>query len=120
LSVFLFLLHKAGTNLTTFEISAGISEQSMGGQEPSRMGFSCWPARLHRLAVSVSWNRFLGSIEVGNAASAVHDHRLHVKYLQKLVFKEIYRKRDVLSREVNHRGPESTVDIFAIGIFPLV
>jgi hypothetical protein len=39
-----------------------------------------------------------------------------------LNFTEVYRNRDVLSCEVNHRGPESTVHIFAIGIFifPLV
>jgi hypothetical protein len=35
-----------------------------GGQDPSRKRFSYRPAKLHRLAESIPWKRFLGTIEV--------------------------------------------------------
>jgi hypothetical protein len=41
---------------------AGIFEQSMGARNQVGIGFSYQPARLLRLAESVPWNRFLGSI----------------------------------------------------------
>jgi hypothetical protein len=43
---------------------AGIFKQSMGARNRVGIGFSYRPARLHRLAELVSWNRFLGSIKV--------------------------------------------------------
>jgi hypothetical protein len=46
------------------EAGAGIFEQSMGARNQVGIGFSYLPARLHRLAESLPWNRFLGFIEV--------------------------------------------------------
>jgi hypothetical protein len=43
---------------------AGIFKQSMGDRNAVGIGLSYRPARLHRLAESFSWNRFLGSINV--------------------------------------------------------
>jgi hypothetical protein len=36
---------------------AGILEHSMGARNREGIGLSYWPARLHRLAESISWNR---------------------------------------------------------------
>ncbi len=44
---------------------AGILEQSLGARNRAGIGLSYTrPARLHRLAASISWNRFLGSLNV--------------------------------------------------------
>jgi hypothetical protein len=43
---------------------AGILEQSMGARNRVGIGLSHRPARLHRLAESIPWNRFLGSLKV--------------------------------------------------------
>ncbi len=43
---------------------AGILEQSMGAIEPSGIRVAVLAARLHRLAESIPWNRFLGSLKV--------------------------------------------------------
>jgi hypothetical protein len=56
------LLSTPAFSLQTQAASAGIFKQLMGGQEPSRNRFVV-PAR-HRLAESIPWNRFLGSIKV--------------------------------------------------------
>jgi hypothetical protein len=40
---------------------AGIFKQSMGARNPGGIGLSY---RLHRLADLISWNRFLGSLNV--------------------------------------------------------
>ena len=45
-------------------ISAGIFKQSMGARNRVGIALSYWPARLHRLAELIPWNRFLGSIDV--------------------------------------------------------
>jgi hypothetical protein len=42
----------------------GIFEQSMGARNQVGIGLSYRPARLHRLAEFIPWNRFLGSIQV--------------------------------------------------------
>ncbi len=42
---------------------AGIFKQSMGARNRVGIGLSYQPARLHRLAESIPWNRFLGSIK---------------------------------------------------------
>ncbi len=34
------------------------------GRPVRQLYLSCWPARLHRLAESIPWNRFLGSLKV--------------------------------------------------------
>ncbi len=39
--------------------SAGILEQSLQARNLVGIGLSYWPARLHRLAELVPWNRFL-------------------------------------------------------------
>ncbi len=44
--------------------SAGIFKQSMGARNRVGLGFSYRPARLHRLAELIPWNRFLGSLTV--------------------------------------------------------
>jgi hypothetical protein len=43
---------------------AGILEQAMGARNRTGIGLSYRPARLHRMAESISWNRFLVSIKV--------------------------------------------------------
>ncbi len=43
---------------------AGIYEQSMGARNRVGLGLSYRPARLHRLAELVSWNRFFDSLKV--------------------------------------------------------
>jgi hypothetical protein len=44
--------------------SAGIFKQSMAAGSRVGIGLPYRPARLHRLAELVSWNRFLGSLKV--------------------------------------------------------
>ncbi len=43
---------------------AGIFKQSMGARNRVGIGLSYRPAKLHRLAEILPWNRFLGSIKV--------------------------------------------------------
>ncbi len=43
---------------------AGILKQFMGARNQVLIGLSCRPARLHRLAELIPWNRFLGSLKV--------------------------------------------------------
>jgi hypothetical protein len=43
---------------------AGIFKQSMGARHRVEIGLSYRPARLHRLAEFIPWNRFLGSVNV--------------------------------------------------------
>jgi hypothetical protein len=45
-------------------IDAGILKQSMGARNRVGIGFPYRPARLHRLAELIPWNRFLGSLTV--------------------------------------------------------
>jgi hypothetical protein len=45
-------------------LRAGIFKQSMGARNRVEIGLSYRPARLHRLAEFIPWNRFLGSINV--------------------------------------------------------
>jgi hypothetical protein len=59
----------AATVLTEKHFSAGIFEQSMGARNRAGIGLSYRPARLHRLAESNPWNRFLGSLKVNNTGS---------------------------------------------------
>jgi hypothetical protein len=47
----------------TLSPSAGILEQYMGARNRVGIGLSYRPARLHWLAESISWNRFLGSLK---------------------------------------------------------
>jgi hypothetical protein len=52
-------------NLTTFKESlAGIFKKSMRARNRGGIGLSYRPARLHRVAEFIPWNRFLGSINV--------------------------------------------------------
>ncbi len=46
------------------QISAGIFKQSIGARNRVGTGLSYRPASLHRLAESIPWNPFLGSIKV--------------------------------------------------------
>jgi hypothetical protein len=53
---------------------AGIFKESMEARNRGGIGLSYRPARLHRLAEFIPWNRFLGSINVqkyGLSASAL-------------------------------------------------
>jgi hypothetical protein len=43
---------------------AGIFKQSMGARKRVGIRLSYRPARLHRLAELIPWNRFLGSLKV--------------------------------------------------------
>ncbi len=45
---------------------AGIFIQSIGARNRVGIGLSYRPARLHRLAELIDWNRFLGSLKVKN------------------------------------------------------
>jgi hypothetical protein len=45
-------------------LRAGIFKESMGARHRGGIGLSYRPARLHRLAELIPWNRFLGSINV--------------------------------------------------------
>ncbi len=47
-----------------FLARAGIFKQSRRARNQVGIGLSYRPARLHRLAELISWNRFLGSINV--------------------------------------------------------
>jgi hypothetical protein len=47
-----------------WQAGAGIIEQSMGARNGVGIGLSNRPARLHSLAKSIPWNRFLGSLQV--------------------------------------------------------
>jgi hypothetical protein len=49
-----------------FAFCAGTLEQSKGASYPVGIGLSYRPARLHRLAESIPWNRFLGSLTFGS------------------------------------------------------
>jgi hypothetical protein len=50
--------------LPAVRIRAGIFNKSLGARHRVGIGFSYRPARLHRLAEFIPWNRFLGSINV--------------------------------------------------------
>jgi hypothetical protein len=52
-----------GMNLVTL-LRAGIFKESMGARNRGGIGLAYRPARLHRLAEFIPWNRFLGSINV--------------------------------------------------------
>jgi len=54
--------------LTSFSC-AGIFNQSMGARNRVGIGLSYRPARPQRLAESISWNRFQGSVQVENFLS---------------------------------------------------
>jgi hypothetical protein len=43
---------------------AGIFKNAMGASNRVGKGLSYWPARLHRLAESITWNSFRGSLKV--------------------------------------------------------
>jgi hypothetical protein len=43
---------------------AGIFKESMGARNQGGIGLSYRPARLHRLAEFIPWNRFLSSMNV--------------------------------------------------------
>jgi hypothetical protein len=45
-------------------VRAGIFKESLGARNGGGIGLSYRPARLHRLAEFIPWNRFLGSINV--------------------------------------------------------
>ncbi len=45
-------------------VGAGIFKKSMGARNRGGIGLSYRPARLHRQAEFIPWNRFLGSINV--------------------------------------------------------
>jgi hypothetical protein len=57
-------LRSPGIDSANLIACVGIFEQSMGARNQVGKGFSYRPARLHRLAESILWNRFLGSVEV--------------------------------------------------------
>ncbi len=61
---------------------AEIFKQSMGDRNRVGIGFSYRPARLHRLAESISWNRFLGSLKIKNTCSVVSDSLYSVHLVQ--------------------------------------
>jgi hypothetical protein len=46
------------------DLRAGIFKQYMGARHRVGIGLSYRPARLHRLAEFIPWNRFMGSINV--------------------------------------------------------
>jgi hypothetical protein len=60
----LYKMLQLASAMLVHELCVGIFEQYMGARNQVGIGFSYRPARLHRLAESIPWNRFLGSIEV--------------------------------------------------------
>jgi hypothetical protein len=61
------------------QTSAGIFKQSIGARNRVGIGLSYWPARLHRLAKLIPWNRFFGSLKVTKIRAlayfvAKHEH----------------------------------------------
>jgi hypothetical protein len=54
----------AEMNWAAEEPGAGIFKESMGARNRGGIGLSYRPARLHRLAEFIPWNRCLGSIKV--------------------------------------------------------
>jgi hypothetical protein len=56
--------NREGIGLSYRHARAGIFKESMGARNRGGIGLSYRPARLHRLAEFISWNRFLGSINV--------------------------------------------------------
>jgi hypothetical protein len=50
--------------LDALQTRAGIFKVSLGARNRGGIGLSYRPARLHRLAEFIPWNRFLGSINV--------------------------------------------------------
>jgi hypothetical protein len=56
--------HPAEIDCTQVETSAEILKQSMGARNRIGIGLSYRSARLHRLAESITWNRFRGSLKV--------------------------------------------------------
>ncbi len=48
----------------TIEVRAGIFKAAMGARNRGGRGLSYRPARLHRLAEFIPWNRFRGPIHV--------------------------------------------------------
>jgi hypothetical protein len=50
--------------IDSYVACAGILEHSMEARNRVGIGLSYRPARLHRLAESIPWNRFLGSLKV--------------------------------------------------------
>jgi hypothetical protein len=60
-----FLTNKYDISIAIgFEACAGILEQSMGARNRVGIGLSYRPARLHRLAELIPWNRFLKSLKI--------------------------------------------------------
>ncbi len=56
-----FHIRHRNSSLASQSSSGGILEQSMGAKNRVGIGLSYRPERLHRLAESILWNRFLGS-----------------------------------------------------------
>jgi hypothetical protein len=56
--------HKHANDIDGTYYCAGILEQSMGPRKQVGIGLSYRPARLHRLAELMTWNRFLGFVNV--------------------------------------------------------
>jgi hypothetical protein len=54
---------KAGCESVPFTACHGIFKQSVGARKIVGIELSYWHAQLHRLAVLIPWNRFLGSIK---------------------------------------------------------
>jgi hypothetical protein len=53
-----------GGEIQLFPPRAGIFKESIGARNRGGIEFSYRPARLHRLAEFIPWNRFLDSIKV--------------------------------------------------------
>jgi hypothetical protein len=69
----------------------GILEQSIGARNRVGIGMSYRPARLHRVAESIPWNRFLGSKNtVSGIKSTVYDKlgNLRLRHYFKVVKNE--------------------------------
>ncbi len=56
-------------------ICGKILEQSRGARNRIGIGLPYRPAKLNRLAESIHWNRFLGSLKVKNSVSALFSGR---------------------------------------------
>ncbi len=77
---------------------AGIFKEAMGARNRGRRGLSYRPARLHRLAEFIPWNRFRGPIHVSKYGSwKVHSmHGMRIITTNNVVFALYSRKESTV------------------------
>ncbi len=87
-----------------FAYNAVIFKQSMGARNRVGIGLLYRPAKLHRLAELITWNRFLGSLKFKNLGSA--DNRSTAKMLSMNELNKVTRvkSRRCKKKQLRKRG----------------